>query len=45
MGNSMTGSMIGYDQDHTMKVESVRQSFTANQKLANSAHNKNKSVA
>lgn len=44
MGNSMAGSMIGYDQDHTMKVESVRQSFTANQKLANSAHNKNKSI-
>jgi hypothetical protein len=24
MGNSMTSSLIGYDQDHTMKAESVR---------------------
>jgi hypothetical protein len=45
MGNSLAGSMVGYDQDHTRKVESVRQSFTANQKVANSAHNKNKSAS
>ena len=45
LGNSITGSMVGYDQDHTRKVESVRQSFTANQKVTNSAHNKNKSAS